>query len=162
MRLPRVRFKVLWLMAAVAIIGIVLGTIREVWRLVRHSREYDRKARLAAREERQWRRSLVGYVESEAKARRISADLRVKDPYLAWEWNFEAANRAGTQECAGHRRSSCQTATEVRTGRVAPVGGARPTRRNRASRRSGGVPRCRRSPCRRVSGGTPRAPIKSR
>jgi hypothetical protein len=79
-------------MVGVALISIVLGVTRGVGRLGRLSREFRRRARIAAWEERGWRQGLIGRLASEAEARRNWAVLRPKDRDLADQWAMEASD----------------------------------------------------------------------
>jgi hypothetical protein len=91
MRVPRVKFSVQRMMLAVASLAILMGVTREVSRLRRLSQGYTRKAVLAGREERGWRRALIDRMVSEADARQRSVTLRAKDQDLAAEWAVEAS-----------------------------------------------------------------------
>lgn len=91
MRLPRVRFTVWRLMVGVALISVAMGVTREVRRLGRLSRQYQRKAREVIREGRLWRTGLAGSVTNEAEARHLSIVLRTKDQDLADLWGIEVS-----------------------------------------------------------------------
>jgi hypothetical protein len=88
MKWPRIRLSVRALI--IALTAVAMAATIETRRLCRLSREYRRKAVLAARKERWWLRDLAGRRESEADARRLAVTLRPRDGDLSDLWEMEA------------------------------------------------------------------------
>jgi hypothetical protein len=133
MKWPRIRLSVRALMIAIALTAVAMAATIETRRLCRLSREYRRKAVLAAREERGWLRDLAGRRESEADARRLAVTLRPRDGDLADLWGVEA--KLGPPGTAPR----CPR----RSGRDPRLSARGPTARSRSSARASPVFRAR-------------------